>query len=462
MNNKKEDRHEVPKLSPNQRKNSFEEVALGFNEEDALKEANRCLLCKKPLCVTGCPVNIQIPEFIKLIKEKKYIDAALKIKETNCLPAVCGRVCPQEDQCEKKCVLGIKGKSVNIGGLERFVADYLEKNPVPVKKVTADKHTKVAVIGSGPASLTCAADLQLLGYNVKIFEAFHAGGGVLRYGIPEFRLPKKIVTNEINYIKELGVEIEYNCVIGATLSLQDIYNEGYKAIFIGVGSGTPRFLNIPGENLNGVYSANEFLTRVNLMKAYDFPNTKTPIKIGKNTIVVGGGNVAMDAARTALRLGSENVYIVYRRSEQEMPAREEEIINAIEEGIQIKALSNPVEIISDDNFCVKAMKCLKTELTEPDESGRRKPINIPDSEFTIDTDQIIVAIGSMANPLLTGKEKQITLNKRGYIDVNENLQTSVPYIFAGGDIVTGSATVIKAMHAGRSAAKNIDKYLNNN
>lgn len=459
MNNQKPNRNEVPKINPTQRSKTFAEVAIGFSETEALAEASRCLLCKNPLCVTGCPVNIQIPDFIKLIKDKKYSEAALKIKETNCLPAVCGRVCPQEDQCEKKCILGIKGEPVNIGGLERFAADELEKKPLAVKEMQPSKNIKVAVVGSGPASLTCAADLQRLGYSVKIFEAFHSGGGVLRYGIPEFRLPKKIVENELKHIQELGVEIEYNCVIGATLSLDDIYAEGYKAIFIGVGSGTPIFLNIPGENLNGVYSANEFLTRVNLMKAYDFPNTKTPIKIGKNTVVIGGGNVAMDAARTALRLGSENVYIVYRRNREEMPAREEEIINAIEEGIEIKALSNPIAINGDDNFCVSSITCLKTKLTDADESGRRRPVTIVGSEFNIEADQVIIAIGSMANPLLTGKESKIELNKRGYIAVNEKLQTSQPHIFAGGDIVTGSATVIKAMHAGREAAKHIYTYL---
>ena len=402
---------------------------------------------------------MQIPEFIQLIEEKKYVEAAYKIKETNSLPAVCGRVCPQEDQCEKTCILGRKGDPIRIGYLERFAADKLEQAGEATERLTPTKNIKVAVVGSGPAGLTCAVDLAKTGYEVKIFEAFHDTGGVLRYGIPEFRLPKRIVRNEVEYIRKLGIEIEVNCIVGATVSIDDLRAEGYEAFFIGVGAGTPRFMNIPGENLNGVYSANEFLTRVNLMKAYDFPNSATPIKRGNHVAVVGGGNVAMDAARSALRLGAEKVDIIYRRSRVEMPARIEEIENAEEEGIEFHLLTNPKQIIGNEDNWVTGIECYKMELGEPDDSGRRRPVVIQGSEYTIALDTVIIAIGNDSNPLLTHRIQGLELNRWGNIVTDESGKTSIPDIYAGGDIVTGAATVIEAMGAGRTSAKAIDEYL---
>ena len=441
------------------RRRNFKEVALGYTEEQALNEAGRCLKCKKPFCVEGCPVNVQIPDFIKLIQEQKYIDAAKIIKETNSLPAVCGRVCPQEDQCEKACILNKKGDPVRIGYLERFVADELEKAGEKVERITPCKKGKVAILGSGPAGLTCAVDIAKEGYEVKIFEAFHDTGGVLRYGIPEFRLPKRIVEKEVDYIKKLGIDIELDCVVGSTVSIEQLREEGYLAFFIGVGAGTPRFMNIPGENLNGVLSANEFLTRINLMKAYDFPNVPTPVRKGKHVAVIGGGNVAMDAARSALRLGAEQVNIIYRRSRNELPARLEEIENAEEEGIKFHFLTNPKKIAGNEKNWITAMECYRMELGEPDESGRRRPVIVPNSEFLLELDTVIVAIGNDANPLLTNKIPGLELNKWGNIIADDKGQTSIPGIFAGGDIVTGAATVIEAMGAGRTAAAAIAEYL---
>jgi glutamate synthase (NADPH/NADH) small chain len=454
------EKQHMPKQDPEKRKQNFSEVALGLTEEQALSEASRCIQCKNPKCVGGCPVGVQIPQFIKLITEKKYVEAALKIKETNMLPAMCGRVCPQEDQCEKECVLGKAGKAIGIGYLERFAADKLDESGQKAQKISSTKNKRVAVIGSGPSGLTCAADLVRMGHTVRIFEGFHDTGGVLRYGIPEFRLPKRIIKNEVENIGKMGAEIEVDCIVGATLSIADLFAEGYSAIFVGVGAGTPQFLGIPGENLNGVYSANEFLTRVNFMKAYDFPNSATPIKRGKRVAVIGGGNVAMDAARTALRLGAEKVTIVYRRSRAEMPARAEESENAEEEGIEFKLLTAPKRIIGDKENWVSGMECLRMELGEPDDSGRRRPVVVPGSEFILDVDIVVVAVGTQANPLLTRKTQGLKLNKWGYIEADENGQTSLPGVYAGGDIVTGSATVIGAMGAGRKAAQAIDKYLN--
>ncbi|MBU0580020.1 MAG: NADPH-dependent glutamate synthase [Candidatus Margulisbacteria bacterium] len=460
----------MPKQDPGVRKKNFSEVALGLSEEQALIEAQRCLQCKNRPCVNGCPVQVQIPEFIKLITEKKYVEAALKIKETNNLPAMCGRVCPQEDQCEKECILQKTGKPIGIGYLERFVADRLAADPSHRKAVPPygpqgnmrppqGGTSRIAIVGSGPASLTCAADLAVKGYQVKIFEAFHDTGGVLRYGIPEFRLPKKIVEQEVEAIKKMGVEIELNCVVGATVTLEELFKEGYRAIFLGLGAGAPSFLGIPGENLNGVYSANEFLTRVNLMKGYDFPKVATPVHVGKHVAVVGGGNVAMDAARTSLRLGAEKVTIVYRRSKKELPARFEEVENAEEEGVELKLLTNPKRLIGNKDGWVEEMECLQMELGEPDESGRRRPVVIPNSEFILKVDTVVIAIGNQANPLLTKRTKGLKLNKWGNIEVDEDGKTSLEGVYAGGDIVTGAATVIEAMGAGRKAAISIDKYL---
>lgn len=440
------------------RVNNFEEVALGYTPEEAVREAERCLQCKKPACMKGCPVEVDIPDFIKLITEGKFAEAGVKIKEKNNLPAICGRVCPQEEQCEAKCVLGIKGEAVAIGRLERFAAEYAvdieDSNTVKGSKA------KVAVVGSGPSGLTAAADLAKLDYQVTIFEAFHKAGGVLSYGIPEFRLPKDIVKQEVENIKKLGVEIKVNKVIGKIKSVDELLDNGYEAVFVGTGAGLPRFLNIEGENLNGVYSANEFLTRVNLMKSYKFPEYKTPVYIGKKVAVVGAGNVAMDAARTALRLGAEESMIVYRRSREQMPARAEEIEHAEEEGIKLNLLNNPTKIIGDEAGDVMGMECVKMELGEVDESGRRRPIPIKGSEYVLDVDTVIIAIGQGPNPILLNDTKDLETNKWGTIAVDEDTgQTSKEGVFAGGDIVTGAATVIKAMGAGKKAAKAIDKYI---
>lgn len=444
----------------NKRIENFDEVALGYTEEEACLEATRCLQCKKMPCVAGCPVQIDIPAFVKLIAEKDFSGAARKIKEENCLPAICGRVCPQEDQCEKTCVLGKKHQPVAVGRLERFAADYeRESDQIKLPKPANSKGKKVAVIGAGPAGLAVAGDLARLGYQVTIFEALHKAGGVLVYGIPEFRLPKSIVESEVDYIQRLGVELKVDMVIGKIRTVDELFDQSYQAVFIGIGAGLPVFMGIPGENLNSVYSANEFLTRSNLLKAYLFPEYDTPIKKGKKVAVVGGGNVALDAARTALRLGADEVHLVYRRTEQEMPARLEEFHHAVEEGIIFDWLTLPKRIFGNGGY-VCGLECVKMELGEPDESGRRSPVEIPGSEFRLDVDLVIVAIGTRANPLLPRTLPGLELNQKGYIVIDPiSGQTSRKGVFAGGDIVTGSATVISAMGAGRIAAKSIDRYL---
>ncbi|GAV25656.1 glutamate synthase (NADPH), homotetrameric [Carboxydothermus islandicus] len=453
-------KYPMPEQDPKVRATNFDEVALGYSLELAMKEAERCLDCKKPACMQGCPVEIDIPGFIRFIKAGDIDSAINKIKEKNALPAVCGRVCPQETQCEGQCVLGKKGEPVAIGRLERFAADYELAKGTQNVTVAPPTGKRVAVIGSGPAGLTCAADLAKLGHKVTIFEALHVPGGVLMYGIPEFRLPKRIVQQEIDNLKKLGVEIKTNIVIGKCLTVDELLEEeGYDAVFVGTGAGLPNFMGIPGENLNGVYSANEFLTRTNLMKAYLFPEYDTPIKVGEKVAVLGAGNVAMDAARTALRLGAKEVYIVYRRSRNEMPARLEEIHHAEEEGIKFMLLTNPTRIIGDENGWVKAMECLKYELGEPDESGRRSPVPIPGSEFIIEVDTVVVAIGQSPNPLVPRTTKGLEVGRKGNIIADENGKTTREGVWAGGDIVTGAATVIKAMGAGKKAARAIHEYL---
>lgn len=444
---------------PVQRRRNFDEVALGYSPEEAVKEAERCIQCKHPRCVEGCPVHVQIPQFIKLIKEGRFGEAAEKIKQTNNLPAICGRVCPQEEQCESRCVLNNKGQSVAIGRLERFAADYQMQKGVPDPVLPAKRGKKVAVVGSGPAGLTAAADLAKLGYDVTIFEVFHEPGGVLAYGIPEFRLPKALVRQEIDGLRRLGVEIVTNVVIGNTLTIDDLFEDGYQAVFIGTGAGLPKFMNIPGEGLNGVYSANEYLTRINLMKAYMFPKADTPIKKGRKVAVIGGGNVAMDAARCALRLGADEVHIVYRRSEAEMPARAEEIHHAKEEGIIFDLLVNPTRIIGD-NGRVTGMECMRMELGEPDASGRRRPVPVKGSEFIMDVDTVIMALGTTPNPLIAATTSGLATQPWGGIIVDEDTgATSRPGVYAGGDAVTGAATVILAMGAGKKAAAAIHRYL---
>lgn len=456
-------KHEMPVQAPAVRAHNFTEVALGYDEETAVAEAARCLHCKVPQCRKGCPVAVDIPAFIGKIKERDFTGALLKIKETNALPAVCGRVCPQENQCEKHCILAKKGEAVAIGRLERFAADTYMAKDLPIKPVEYDeKALKVAVIGSGPSGLSCAGDLAKRGYKVTVFEALHKAGGVLSYGIPEFRLPKdKVVAREIAAIEKLGVKFELDAVAGRLFTVDELLtDEGFAAVFIGTGAGLPRFQGIPGESLNGVYSANEFLTRCNLMKAYKFPEYATPIKVGKSVAVIGGGNVAMDAARTALRLGAEKVAIVYRRSEAELPARSEEVEHAKEEGIEFKLLNNSVAITGDEAGWVKSMRCVKMELGESDASGRRRPVPIAGSEFDMPVDTVIVAIGTGPNPIMAHTTPDLELTKRGNIAVDEETgATSKAGVFAGGDIVTGAATVILAMGAGRKAAKAIDEYL---
>ena len=450
----------MPEQDPNVRNKNFLEVALGYTEEMAKEEAQRCLQCKHKPCVQGCPVNVQIPDFIKLVAEGKFEEAYEKIRETNSLPAICGRVCPQETQCEQLCVRAKKGEAVGIGRLERFVADWYMANVKPKESKIEKLNKKVAIVGSGPAGISCAGDLAKMGYDVTIFEAFHTPGGVLMYGIPEFRLPKELVQKEIDTVKKLGVEIKTNMVIGKVFTLDELMTEGYEAIFIASGAGLPNFMGIEGENLNGVYSANEFLTRINLMKAYKFPDCDTPVKVGKSVAVIGGGNVAMDAARSAKRLGAENVYIIYRRSESEMPARLEEVHHAKEEGIIFKLLTNPVKIIGTDDGWVKGMECVEMELGEPDASGRRKPVQKPNSEHVIDVDTVIVAIGQSPNPLITSTTPGLDTQKWGGIVAHEETgATSKIGVFAGGDAVTGAATVILAMGAGKNAAKAIDQYI---
>ncbi len=456
-------RQTMPEQDPEIRKSNFNEVNLGFTEELAKMEALRCLQCPKPVCIDGCPVGVKINEFIRLVGDGDYLGAVAKIKEDNMLPAICGRVCPQEEQCEEKCVVGKKGESIAIGRLERFVADFEREHvgfrPVEMKPKTGKK---VAIIGSGPAGLSCAGDLIQMGYDVTVFEALHELGGVLIYGIPEFRLPKSIVKTEIDSLKALGVEFKTNAVIGFTDTIDELLQNGYNAVFIAVGAGLPYFLNIDGENLNGVYSSNEFLTRVNLMKAYKFPEYDTPVfnVRGKDVAVFGGGNTAMDAVRTSKRLGARNAYIIYRRSEAEMPARKEEVHHAKEEGIEFILLSNPKRFVGDENGWLTGVELTRMKLTGPDSSGRRKPVPIPDSEYILDIDMAVIAIGNGSNPIIQKTTPDLNFNKWGNILVNEDtLATSKPGVFAGGDIVTGGATVILAMGAGRKAAKAINEFL---
>ena len=455
-------KNEMPVQDAKERSANFNEVALGYTLEQALDEANRCLNCKNKPCVGACPVNINIPAFIEEIRKGDLEQAYQIISKSSSLPAVCGRVCPQETQCEGKCVRGIKGEPVGIGRLERFVADYHNAHAAAGSERPEPNGHRVAVIGAGPAGLTCAGDLAKKGYAVTIFEALHVAGGVLVYGIPEFRLPKDIVRREIENLKNLGVEINTNMVIGKVISIDELFEQGFESVFIGTGAGLPRFMNIPGENSNGVYSANEFLTRVNLMKAYR-DGSDTPIKHSRNVAVVGGGNVAMDAARCAKRLGAENVYIVYRRGLEEMPARHEEVEHAMEEGIIFKVLNNPVEILGDENNFVRGMDCVEMELGEPDASGRRRPVEKPDSRYTLEVDCVIMAIGTSPNPLIRSTTKGLETNKHGCIVTqDESGLTTRENVYAGGDAVTGAATVILAMGAGKHAAAAIDEALSKN
>ena len=452
---------EVQKQEPAERSKNFKEVVLGYTEEEAQAEANRCLSCPKPACVEGCPVGVDIPGFIGLIKEKKYDESIKKIKEKNSLPAICGRVCPQEEQCQKNCVIGRRGEPVSIGRLERFVADKEQQKGISVPDVASGNGRKVAVVGAGPAGLTVAADLAKLGYKVTIFEALHTGGGVLVYGIPEFRLPKRIVQAEIDYITKLGAEFKPDNLIGRIFTVEELFANGYEAVFIGTGAGLPKFLNVPGENLNGIYSANEFLIRVNLMKSYNFPESKTPIRVGKKVVVIGGGNVALDSARCALRLGADTVSLIYRRSRDEMPARLEEIENAEEEGIVFKFLTAPLKFFGDDKGNVKAMETISMRLCDEDDTGRRQVAPIEGSQTTIDVDTVIVAIGRTPNPILQGTTPGLRTQRGGIIASDEKFKTSLEGVYVGGDIATGEATVISAMGTGKTAAKAIHEYLQN-
>ena len=453
----------MPRQDPGVRARNFNEVALGYSAEQASYEANRCIQCPKRSCVAGCPVNVDIPDFIKAIRDGDMPEAARILKSKNALPGICGRVCPQETQCEAVCTLAKKGAPIAIGRLERYVADWERANmgsvsPAPDPVSPAGK--RVAIVGSGPAGLVAAADLAKLGHSVTIFEALHVAGGVLMYGIPEFRMPKAIVQAEVDYVASLGVKIELDSVVGKLATIDELLGNGYDAVFLGTGAGLPMFLNIPGENLNGIYSANEFLTRVNLMKAYKFPEYDTPVKVGKRVAVIGGGNVAMDSARCALRLGAEKVYIVYRRSEKELPARREEVENAQEEGIEFKLLTNPKRFLGDEQSQVIGMECYEMELGEPDESGRRRPIVKEGSEFTIDVDVVVVALGTTPNPLIAQTTPGLETGKRGTVLADEATGKAVKdKVWAGGDIVTGAATVISAMGAGKRAAADIDAYL---
>ena len=455
MDNKKA---EMPVQEPQVRAHNFEEVALGYTEEIALSEADRCLNCRNKPCINGCPVSIDIPAFIQHVKNKEYQQAYEVISQSSCLPAVCGRVCPQESQCEKLCTRGIKGEPVGIGRLERFVADWHNAQPENIERPVSNG-IKVAVIGSGPSGLTCAGELANKGYEVTIYEALHQAGGVLIYGIPAFRLPKDIVAKEVEGLKKKGVKIVTDAVIGKAMTIEELFESGYQAVYIGTGAGLPMFMNIPGEEYNGVLSANEFLTRVNLMKAYQ-SNSTTPLTVGDKVAVVGGGNVAMDAARCALRMGAKEVHIVYRRSMAELPARKEEVEHAQQEGIIFDLLVNPVAIIGDDKYQVTGLKCVKMELGEPDASGRRRPVAVEGSEFTMPMDMVIMALGTRPNPLLTKTTPGLKVNDHGGLIVTDQEETTVAHVYAGGDAVTGSATVIKAMGAGKAAAKNIDQIFN--
>lgn len=458
--NKQNVKTEMPHQDPKIRATNFNEVALGYTEEQAINEANRCLQCKTKPCIQGCPVHVKIPEFLAKISEGDFLAAYNKIKETNGLPAICGRVCPQESQCERYCVRGKKGEPVAIGRLERFVADFAIEQGVKTLKPEKESSKRVAIIGAGPAGLSCAADLAKEGIDVTIYEAFHKAGGVLVYGIPEFRLPKDLVQKEIDALKDLGVKIKTNMVMGSILTIDDLKDMGYDAIFIGTGAGLPKFMKIPGENLNGVYSANEFLTRVNLMKAYDFPNYDTPVKHHKRLAVVGGGNVAMDAARSAKRLGAEEVCIIYRRSKDEMPARNEEIEHAIEEGIQLRLLVNPTKIHGNKDGYVTGLRVIKMELGEPDSSGRRRPLAVEGSEYDIQLDAVIMAIGQSPNPLLRNATPELkTQSWGGIVTDDETGATSIAGVYAGGDAVSGAATVILAMGAGKRAAAAMIEYM---
>ena len=454
------ERNRMPEQAPAARRQNFDEVALGYTEELAQAEAARCLGCKQPRCVEGCPVEVDIPGFVACVKAGDYAGAIATLKDKNSLPAICGRVCPQETQCEQKCVLGRRFEPVAIGRLERFCADWERRQGIKLPSWPARNGKRVAIVGSGPAGLTCAGDLGKLGYAVTIFEAFHDTGGVLRYGIPEFRLPKQVLQEEVNYVGSLGVEIKVNAVIGRLHTVEQLLRAGYQAVFIGSGAGAPSFMGIPGENLNGVYSANEFLTRVNLMKAYRFPEYDTPVTVGGRVAVVGGGNVAMDAARTALRLGADPVFIVYRRSEKEMPARLEEVHHAQEEGIDFHLLTNPVRVLGDDRGWVRGLECVRMELGEPDGSGRRRPLPVAGSEYVLEVDTVVIAIGNIANPLVPSTTPGLETNRYGNIVADPVTgQTSLPGVYAGGDIVSGAATVIEAMGAGKRAARAIDAYL---
>jgi glutamate synthase (NADPH/NADH) small chain len=454
----KKEKHPMPEQDPKKRIKNFDEVPYGYDEKTAIEEAKRCLQCKNRPCTKGCPVEIDIPEFIKEVAEGNFDKAVEVLKSKTSLPAVCGRVCPYEEQCEGECTLLKIGEPVGIGRLERFLADYERKKGIKAPKKPKQTGKKVAVVGAGPAGLTCAGDLAKMGHKVTIFEAFHAPGGVLMYGIPEFRLPKEIVRAEVDYIKKLGVDIHYDVVVGKTITVEELLDEN-DAVFIGTGAGLPRFLNIPGENLDGIYSANEYLTRVNMMKAYKFPEYDTPVKIGDTVATFGAGNVAMDCARTSLRLGAKKSYIIYRRSEVEMPARNEEIEHAKEEGVIFKLLTNPVRFIGDDKGKLKEVECVEMKLGEPDKSGRRRPIPIEGSNFRIKIDTGLIAIGQSPNPLIPQTFKKIETEKWGNIKTDEEGRTNIPGVFAGGDIATGAATVILAMGAGKKAARAIDEYL---
>ena len=454
-------RIKIREQEPKVRATNFEEVCLGYNEEEAVAEASRCLNCKNPNCVKDCPVSIKIPDFISHIKNKEYVKAYEIISEDSALPSICGRVCPQETQCEMHCIRGIKGEAVSIGKLERFVGDYIKENNIDVKVDIKENNIKVAVVGAGPAGLTCAGELRKLGYDVTIYEALHKAGGVLTYGIPEFRLPKdKIVKKEVEKVEKLGVKIKLNTIVGKTIKIDDLLNDGVKAIFVASGAGLPQFMHIPGENANGVSSANEFLTRVNLMHAYD-KNYDTPIKVGKMALVIGGGNVAMDAARTALRLGAET-HIVYRRGEEELPARAEEVHHAKEEGVIFDLLTNIKEVLVDENNNTIGAKLVKMELGEADASGRRSPKEVAGSDYEIKCDTVIMALGTTPNPIIVKNTEGIETNKKGCIVVNEESMTTKKGVFAGGDIVIGAATVILAMEAGKKAAKYMDEFIKNN